>query len=228
MSSRREPIRRDRSRDRDDRGGGRDRYPPRGAPRRSRSRSPPRRGERNWRGSGMRLCNVYYNSRSVSTVCLQTGEIPQVVIEKTIVATGTGGMTVGTIDETTGGATTGTGETTTATQDGNPFRLPGLTETECVTGTGTLGTPEVEPSGSRPPTEAEAPADGAEEGETMDATNEDDAAMMAMMGLSGFGTTKGKHVEGNQEGSADVKKMRTWRQYMNRRGGFNRPLDKIK
>jgi len=67
-----------------------------------------------------------------------------------------------------------------------------------------------------------------EEGETMDTTNEDDAAMMAMMGMSGFGSTKGKHVEGNQEGGADVKKMRTWRQYMNRRGGFNRPLDKIK
>lgn len=70
--------------------------------------------------------------------------------------------------------------------------------------------------------------DEAEEGEAMDAVNEDDAAMMAMMGLSGFGTTKGKHVDGNQEGGVDVKKMRTWRQYMNRRGGFNRPLDKIK
>lgn len=33
---------------------------------------------------------------------------------------------------------------------------------------------------------------------------------------------QGKHVEGNQEGSVNVKKMRTWRQYMNRRGGFNR------
>jgi len=52
--------------------------------------------------------------------------------------------------------------------------------------------------------------------------------MMAMMGVTGFGSTKGKHVEGNQEGAAQVKKMRTWRQYMNRRGGFNRPLDKIK
>lgn len=29
-----------------------------------------------------------------------------------------------------------------------------------------------------------------EEGEEMDATNDDDAAMMAMMGLGGFGTTK--------------------------------------
>lgn len=33
---------------------------------------------------------------------------------------------------------------------------------------------------------------------------------------------QGKKVEGNQEGGVDVKKMRTWRQYMNRRGGFNR------
>ncbi|KAI0709302.1 hypothetical protein C8Q76DRAFT_786104 [Earliella scabrosa] len=90
------------------------------------------------------------------------------------------------------------------------------------------GTPDREPSGSHPRQDSEVPAGGAEEGEAMDATNDDDAAMMAMMGLTGFGTTKGKHVEGNQEGAVDVKKMRTWRQYMNRRGGFNRPLDKIK
>lgn len=62
----------------------------------------------------------------------------------------------------------------------------------------------------------------------MDDVNDDDAAMMAMMGVTGFGTTKGKQVEGNQEGSVNIKKTRTWRQYMNRRGGFNRPLDKIK
>jgi len=70
--------------------------------------------------------------------------------------------------------------------------------------------------------------DADEEGEEMDDTNEDDAAMMAMMGMAGFGSTKGKVVEGNQEGAASIKKVRTWRQYMNRRGGFNRPLDKIK
>ncbi|KAF8326066.1 u4/U6.U5 small nuclear ribonucleoprotein 27 kDa protein-like protein [Cantharellus anzutake] len=52
--------------------------------------------------------------------------------------------------------------------------------------------------------------------------------MKALMGFSGFDTTKLKHVEGNQDGSAKVNKQRTWRQYMNRRGGFNRPLDKIK
>lgn len=52
--------------------------------------------------------------------------------------------------------------------------------------------------------------------------------MMALMGFGGFDTTKSKPVEGNQRGAAKVNKQRTWRQYMNRRGGFNRPLDKIK
>jgi len=62
----------------------------------------------------------------------------------------------------------------------------------------------------------------------MEAVNDDDVAMMSMMGMAGFGSTKGKHVDGNQEGAVQLKKVRTWRQYMNRRGGFNRPLDKIK
>jgi len=56
----------------------------------------------------------------------------------------------------------------------------------------------------------------------------EDDEMAAMMGFGGFGTTKGKHVHGNEDTSAvDIKKQRTWRQYMNRKGGFNRPLDKI-
>lgn len=74
----------------------------------------------------------------------------------------------------------------------------------------------------------DAPDDLNEEGEEMD----DEAGMMAMMGMSGFGSTKvsallpsrhatnvrgqGKHIDGNQEGAANVKKQRTWRQYMNR------------
>ena len=37
---------------------------------------------------------------------------------------------------------------------------------------------------------SELPTEDGEEGEAMDATNDDDAAMMAMMGMSGFGTTK--------------------------------------
>jgi U4/U6.U5 tri-snRNP-associated protein 3 len=59
--------------------------------------------------------------------------------------------------------------------------------------------------------EADAPADA------------DAAAMAAMMGFGGFGTTQGKAVAGNNDvGTSDVKKQRKWRQYMNRRGGFNR------
>jgi len=64
-----------------------------------------------------------------------------------------------------------------------------------------------------------------EEGEDVE---DADAAMMASMGFAGFGTTKQKLVDGNQEGAVDIKQQRTWRQYMNRKGGFNRPLDKIK
>jgi len=50
---------------------------------------------------------------------------------------------------------------------------------------------------------------------------------MAALGFGGFGSTKGKHVPGNEAGLANVKKERTWRQYMNRKGGFNRVLEKI-
>ena len=53
-------------------------------------------------------------------------------------------------------------------------------------------------------------------------TDEPDAAMMAAMGFGGFGSTKQKEVDGNQEGAAFIKQQRTWRQYMNRKGGFNR------
>jgi U4/U6.U5 small nuclear ribonucleoproteins len=73
----------------------------------------------------------------------------------------------------------------------------------------------------------------------MEDVEDEEDAMAAMMGFGGFGTTKvsfitlsrnvrlmvclqGKKVVGNQEGGADIKKVRTWRQYMNRRGGFNR------
>nr|CAG8589919.1 176_t:CDS:2 [Entrophospora candida] len=48
-------------------------------------------------------------------------------------------------------------------------------------------------------------------------------AMMMLMGITGFTTTKGKKVSGNNDISAvDIKKQRQYRQYMNRRGGFNR------
>jgi len=45
------------------------------------------------------------------------------------------------------------------------------------------------------------------------------------MGFSGFDTTKGKKVKGNDVGDVHVIVKRKYRQYMNRKGGFNRPLD---
>ena len=60
---------------------------------------------------------------------------------------------------------------------------------DSVTGGGRVGTDEPK---SRP--ESEVPTEDGEEGEAMDDTNQDDEAMMAMMGLSGFGTTKVRFV----------------------------------
>ncbi|XP_041369289.1 U4/U6.U5 small nuclear ribonucleoprotein 27 kDa protein-like [Gigantopelta aegis] len=56
---------------------------------------------------------------------------------------------------------------------------------------------------------------------------EDEIQMMQVMGFSGFTTTKGKKVDGNNIYEANISRKRRYRQYMNRRGGFNRPLDFI-
>ncbi len=55
---------------------------------------------------------------------------------------------------------------------------------------------------------------------------EDDgmAAMQAMMGFGDFGSTKGQKVAGNVAGAVRKTKKTEYRQYMNRVGGFNRPL----
>ena len=58
--------------------------------------------------------------------------------------------------------------------------------------------------------------------------NEEDE-MMKMMGFGGFNSTKGKIVYDNHEnasmGAVSKHKIRKVRQYMNRKGGFNRLLD---
>lgn len=54
--------------------------------------------------------------------------------------------------------------------------------------------------------------------------DEDMAAMQAMMGFGGFGTTKDKRVAGNNAGAVRKEKKTEYRQYMNRLGGFNRAL----
>jgi len=54
---------------------------------------------------------------------------------------------------------------------------------------------------------------------------EDEIQMMQAMGFAGFSSTKGKHVPGNNVSAVNIIHKRKYRQYMNRKGGFNRPLD---
>ncbi|KAI1104303.1 hypothetical protein F4804DRAFT_200652 [Jackrogersella minutella] len=66
-----------------------------------------------------------------------------------------------------------------------------------------------------------------EDGDDDDVLVEDDgglSAMQAMMGFGGFGTTKNTHIPGNNAGMVRKEKKTEYRQYMNRVGGFNRPL----
>ena len=64
-----------------------------------------------------------------------------------------------------------------------------------------------------------------------DEEEDEEAEMRRVLGISGFDTTKGKAVEDNHHGAGAggmaKHKARKYRQYMNRKGGFNRPLDKI-
>lgn len=63
-----------------------------------------------------------------------------------------------------------------------------------------------------------------EEDDDVEVADDGLAAMQAMMGFGGFGTTKGAHVAGNNVGAVRKEKKIEYRQYMNRVGGFNRPL----
>jgi U4/U6.U5 tri-snRNP-associated protein 3 len=51
---------------------------------------------------------------------------------------------------------------------------------------------------------------------------------MRKMGFAGFSTTKGKKVQRNDVSGSNIKTKNRYRQYMNRHGGFNRPLDPMK
>lgn len=63
-----------------------------------------------------------------------------------------------------------------------------------------------------------------QDGSQPDDGDDDMAAMQAMMGFGDFGTTKNKKVAGNETGAVRKEKKSEYRQYMNRQGGFNRPL----
>ena len=54
--------------------------------------------------------------------------------------------------------------------------------------------------------------------------DEEDVLMKRMMGFNAFNTTQNKKVPGNQIYGVRKEKTTQYRQYMNRQGGFNRPL----
>jgi len=54
---------------------------------------------------------------------------------------------------------------------------------------------------------------------------DEDKMMQQIMGFSQFDSTNGKEVKGNKTYAINRKVERKYRQYMNRKGGFNRPLD---
>ena len=88
---------------------------------------------------------------------------------------------------------------------------------------------------ANPPTPSSKPQqtdNGSDEYTDSEPEQEDDTAMLAMMGFTGFTTTKNQKVEDNHtsaaKGVASLAKGRTYRQYMNRKGGFNRALDNMK
>lgn len=60
---------------------------------------------------------------------------------------------------------------------------------------------------------------------------DEEEQMRKLLGIEGFGSTKGQAVEDNQStaarGGAAKNKARKYRQYMNRKAGFNKPLEKI-
>ncbi|KAH7636909.1 uncharacterized protein LOC124495066 [Dermatophagoides farinae] len=59
----------------------------------------------------------------------------------------------------------------------------------------------------------------------LEGKTEEEQKMMKLMGFAGFDSTKGKPVKGNNVSAVNVLQKRKYRQYMNRKGGFNRPLD---
>lgn len=62
----------------------------------------------------------------------------------------------------------------------------------------------------------------------MEGKTEEEIEMMKLMGFASFDSTKGKKVDGSVNAYAiNVSQKRKYRQYMNRKGGFNRPLDFI-
>lgn len=78
--------------------------------------------------------------------------------------------------------------------------------------------------GRRSTREEDGEVDAMDEDDDLAVEDDEMTAMQAMMGFGGFGSTKGQKVAGNNAGGVYKAKKTEYRQYMNRIGGFNRPL----
>lgn len=86
--------------------------------------------------------------------------------------------------------------------------------------------PNASGSGERPPPKKEERKKL--DAETLQNMSEEDQEMYKIMGFVNFDSTKGKKTEDSTNAAdAQILEKRKYRQYMNRRGGFNRPLDFI-
>ena len=103
-------------------------------------------------------------------------------------------------------------------------RSPDIFNKPSSSSKGRVGEPEVTTGATNPDMlspEMQIPVDGE--------VTQDAIDMIQLMGFSGFDTTKGKaHCDGSVKAhGSSIQVKRKYRQYMNRRGGFNRPLDKV-
>eukprot|EP00919_Chromeraceae_sp_WS-2016_P050035 GHVR01118623.1.p1 GENE.GHVR01118623.1~~GHVR01118623.1.p1 ORF type:complete len:109 (+),score=16.60 GHVR01118623.1:380-706(+) len=66
------------------------------------------------------------------------------------------------------------------------------------------------------------------DGEDEDAELPEEQLMAKLMGFGDFTTSKGQDHSGSAVEHVNKKTDRMYRQYMNRKGGFNRPLDAVR
>jgi len=89
-----------------------------------------------------------------------------------------------------------------------------------------LAKPTTPPASSSPPPSPHSnipPSSDTKVITTAELLEEPDPPLSDLMGFTKFSSTKGKKHQ--DYGTVEIKKKRSYRQYMNRPGGFNRPLD---
>ena len=69
--------------------------------------------------------------------------------------------------------------------------------------------------------------DASDDDEDKDGDLTEEQLMQKLMGFGNFDTSKGKDHSKSDLGGVNKRTKRKYRQYMNRKGGFNRPLSPV-